>query len=55
MAYRNDVDEVIEKCKESGVLTMDRHSKVGPEELSRIWNIGLQTQKILWMRPHSMG
>jgi hypothetical protein len=35
MAYRNDVDEEIEKRKESGVLTTDRHSKVGPEELSR--------------------
>jgi hypothetical protein len=44
-AYRNDVDEVIEKRKESGVLTMDRHSKVGPEELSRKWNIGLQMAK----------
>jgi hypothetical protein len=44
-AYRNDVDEVIKKRKESGVLTMDRHSKVGPEELSRKWNIGLQMAK----------
>jgi hypothetical protein len=44
-AYCNDVDEVIEKRKESGVLTMDRHSKVGPEELLRKWNIGLQTAK----------
>jgi hypothetical protein len=44
-AYRNDVDEVIKKRKESGVLTTDRHSKVGPEELSRKWNIGLQTAK----------
>jgi hypothetical protein len=45
MAYRNDVDEVIKKLKESGVLMMDRHSKVGPEELSRKWNIGLQMAK----------
>jgi hypothetical protein len=44
-AYRNDVNEVIEKRKESGVLTIDRHSKVGPEELSRIWKIGLQMSK----------
>jgi hypothetical protein len=37
MAYRDDgddVDEAMEKCKAS-VLTLDRHSKVGPEELSR--------------------
>jgi hypothetical protein len=45
MAYLNDVDKVIKKRKESGVLMMDRHSKVGPEELSRKWNIGLQTVK----------
>jgi hypothetical protein len=45
MAYRNDVNEVIEKRKESGVLTTDRHSKVGPKELSRKWNIGLQMAK----------
>jgi hypothetical protein len=40
-AYHDDVDEVIEKRKAS-VLTLDRHSKVGPEELSRKWNIGLE-------------
>jgi hypothetical protein len=45
MAYCNDVNEVIKKRKESGVLMMDRHSKVGPEELSRKWNIGLQMAK----------
>jgi hypothetical protein len=45
MAYRNDVDKVIEKCNESGVLTTDRHSKVGPEEFSKKWNIGLQMAK----------
>ena len=43
--YRADIDEANEKRKESGVLTTDRHSKVGPEELSRKWNIGLQTAK----------
>jgi hypothetical protein len=43
-AYRN-VHKVIKKRKESGVLTTDRHSKVGPEELSRKWNIGLQMAK----------
>jgi hypothetical protein len=43
-AYRDDVDEVIEKHNAS-VLTSDRHSKVDPEELSRKWNIGLETAK----------
>jgi hypothetical protein len=43
-AYRDDVDEAMEKCK-ACVLTSDRHSKVGPEELSRKWNIGLETAK----------
>jgi hypothetical protein len=42
---------------------MDRHSKVGPEELSRKWNIGLQmakdmlevtTQHGVWMAVHPM-
>jgi hypothetical protein len=42
--YRDDVDEAMEKCKAS-VLTSDMHSKVGPEELSRKWNIGLETAK----------
>ncbi len=44
MAYHDDVDEAKEKCKES-VLTLDRHSKVGLEELSRKWNIGSETVK----------
>jgi hypothetical protein len=43
-AYRDDVDKAMEKCKAS-VLTSDRHSKVGPEELSRKWNIGLEMAK----------
>jgi hypothetical protein len=43
-AYRDDVDEAMEKCKAS-VLTLDRHLKVGPEELSRKWNIGLEMVK----------
>jgi hypothetical protein len=40
-----DIDEVIEKCKELSILTMDRHSNIGPEELSRKWNISLQITK----------
>jgi hypothetical protein len=44
MAYHDDVDKAKEKRKES-VLTLDRHSNVGLEELSRKWNIGLETVK----------
>jgi hypothetical protein len=44
MAYHDNVDEAMEKCKAS-VLTSDRHLKVGPEELLRKWNIGLQMAK----------
>jgi hypothetical protein len=44
MAYHDDVDKAMEKCNAS-VLTSDRHSKVGPEELSRKWNIGLEKVK----------
>jgi hypothetical protein len=40
-AYRDDDDEAMKKCKAS-VLMSNRHSKVGPEKLSRKWNIGLQ-------------
>ena len=41
--YRDDIDEVRRKI--SSVNSNDRHSKVGPEELARKWNIGLQTAK----------
>jgi hypothetical protein len=44
MAYHDDVDEAMEKHKAS-VLTLDRYSKVGLEELSRKWNIGLEMAK----------
>jgi hypothetical protein len=33
------------KKHKASVLMSDRHSKVGLEELSRKWNIGLQTAK----------
>jgi hypothetical protein len=39
LAYCDDVDEAMEKHK------ANRHSKVGLEELSRKWNIGLQMAK----------
>jgi hypothetical protein len=41
---RDDIDEVIEWRKASSITT-DRHSKVGPEELAKKWNIGLETAK----------
>jgi hypothetical protein len=44
MAYRDDVDEAMETCKASALM-LDRHSKVGLEELSRKWNIGLEMAK----------
>jgi hypothetical protein len=40
--YCKDIDE---KRNASSIITNDRHSKVTPEELSRKWNIGLQTAK----------
>ena len=43
--HYGDIDDVIKKPKESSILTMDRHSKVRPEELSRKWNLGLQMAK----------
>jgi hypothetical protein len=43
MTYQEDVDEIEYKRRVHGVITNDRHSKVTPEELSRKWNIGLQT------------
>jgi hypothetical protein len=45
MAYRDDVNNAMEKRKAS-VMTLDRHSKVGLEELLRKWNIGLQMAKV---------
>jgi hypothetical protein len=43
--HYGDIDDVIKKPKESSILTMDRHSKVRTEELSRKWNLGLQMAK----------
>jgi hypothetical protein len=45
MVHHGNIGEAIEKCKELSILTMGRHSKVGLEELSRKWNIGLQVVK----------
>ena len=43
--HYGDIDGVIKKQKESSILTRDRHSKLGPEDLSRKWNLGLQMAK----------
>jgi hypothetical protein len=43
--YREDADKIEYKWRVHGVITNDRHTKVTPEELSRKWNIGLQTVK----------
>jgi hypothetical protein len=42
--HRDDVNEELERRKASSITT-DRHSKVGPEELAKKWNIGLETAK----------
>jgi hypothetical protein len=38
MVHHANIDEATKKHKGSSILTMDRHSKVGPEELSRKWD-----------------
>jgi hypothetical protein len=63
MVHHGNIDEATKKHKGSSILTMDRHSKIGPEELSRKWNISLQTardtlavttQHGVWMAVHPM-
>ena len=44
-SYREDVDKMEEGRRVCAVITNERHSKVTPEELSRKWNVGLQTAK----------
>jgi hypothetical protein len=39
--YRDDIDQ----RKVSRVITNERHSKVTPENLARMWNIGIDTAK----------
>ena len=43
--FRDDIDGWAEERRVQIIITNDRHSKIGPEELSRKWNIGLQTAK----------
>ena len=41
--YREDVDGWIENRRVSSIDSNDRHSQIGPEELARKWNVGIQT------------
>ena len=43
--FCDDIDGWAEERKVHIIVTNDRHSKIGPEELSRKWNIVLQTVK----------
>ena len=43
--FRDDIDGWAEEHKVHSIVTNDRHSKIGPEELSRKCNIGLQNTK----------
>ena len=40
-----DIDGWADERRVQSIITNDRHSKIGPEELSRKWNIGLHTAK----------
>ena len=44
-AYCDDLDAWEEHWKVSSVISNDRHSRVTPEEVTRKWNIGLETAK----------
>ena len=44
-SYHEDIDKIENERKAIAVITNERHSKVTPEELSRKWNVGLQTAK----------
>ena len=43
--YREDVDGWTENRRASRIDSNDRHSQIGPEELARKWNFGIQTAK----------
>ena len=43
--YCEDVDSWTENRKVSSIDSNDRHSQIGPEELARKWNVGIQTAK----------
>ena len=44
-AYREDIDQLSEQRRASGVISNERHSVATPEDLAQLWNIGLQTAK----------
>ena len=43
--FRDDIDGCADERRVQSIITNDRDSKIAPEELSRKWNIGLQTAK----------
>jgi hypothetical protein len=45
MTYRDDIDRQEDKRKAHSLISNERHSRVTPEEVSRKWNVGLQTAK----------
>jgi hypothetical protein len=44
-AYCDDIDAHNEARKLSSIIPNDRHSAATPEDLAKLWNIGLQTAK----------
>ena len=44
-SFREDTDALEDKRRVADVITKERHSRVGPEELARKWNVGLETAK----------
>ena len=45
MAYHDDLDAWEEQQKVNSVISNDRHSRVTNKEVTRKWNIGLETMK----------
>jgi hypothetical protein len=54
MTYRDDIDQLNDerrrvhndiKLQASSIITNERHSVATPEDLARLWNIGIQTAK----------
>jgi hypothetical protein len=43
--YCEDIDKQNEARKLSSIISNDQHSAAMPEDLARLWNIGLQTAK----------
>jgi hypothetical protein len=50
MTYRKDVDQLSNERRASGIISNERHSAATPEDLARLWNIGLQTaEDTVWV------